>query len=152
MSDLIKCPVCGGTKCEQVSGNNYRCLYCGSNFVVDSPVQEQKAEPQQQPTKPQQPVQPQQPAQPQVIYVQTQPQISEPRKARIANRNRVATILLALFLGGFGIHQFYLGNTGRGILYLLFCWTLIPSLVALFDFFVFLFMSDSEFDQRYNYR
>lgn len=147
MSDLIKCPVCGGTKCEQVSGSNYRCLYCGSNFVVDSPAQEQKTEPQ-----PQQPTQPQQPVQPQVIYVQAQPQVSEPRRARIANRSRVAAILLALFLGGLGIHQFYLGNSGRGILYLLFCWTFIPSLVALYDFFVFLFMSDSEFDQRYNYR
>ncbi|MBX9704718.1 MAG: NINE protein, partial [Gammaproteobacteria bacterium] len=34
-------------------------------------------------------------------------------------RNRIVAALLAIFLGGFGIHKFYLGKTGQGILYLL---------------------------------
>ena len=33
-------------------------------------------------------------------------------------------ILLALFLGGLGAHRFYMGQTGLGILYLVFFWTL----------------------------
>lgn len=47
--------------------------------------------------------------------------------------NKVAYVLLALFLGGLGIHKFYAGKTGMGILYLVFCWTLIPAIVALVE-------------------
>lgn len=44
---------------------------------------------------------------------------------------KVTYVLLALFLGGLGIHNFYAGKAGLGILYLVFCWTLIPSFAAL---------------------
>ncbi len=44
--------------------------------------------------------------------------------------NKMAYGLLAIFLGGFGIHHFYAGKTGAGILSLLFCWTFIPAIVA----------------------
>ena len=39
-------------------------------------------------------------------------------------------VLLSLFLGGFGAHRFYLGETTAGLLYLLFCWTTIPSFIG----------------------
>jgi TM2 domain-containing membrane protein YozV len=64
-------------------------------------------------------------------------------------RNRILAALLAFFLGGFGVHKFYLGQIGLGILYLLFCWTLIPVIVALIEFLIFLFMSDEEFNRKY---
>jgi TM2 domain-containing membrane protein YozV len=53
------------------------------------------------------------------------------------NSKKDATIgvLLALFLGGLGIHKFYLGQSGAGVLYLLFCWTFIPALIAFFESF-----------------
>lgn len=44
--------------------------------------------------------------------------------------NKLAYVLFALFLGGFGIHNFYAGKIGLGILYLVFCWTLIPGIAA----------------------
>lgn len=44
--------------------------------------------------------------------------------------NKLAYVLLALFLGGFGIHNFYAGKTGQGILFLLFFWTTIPAIIA----------------------
>lgn len=47
------------------------------------------------------------------------------------NVSKVAYVLLALFLGGLGIHNFYAGKTGLGILYLVFCWTFIPAIAAL---------------------
>ena len=65
-------------------------------------------------------------------------------------KSKSTTVLLAFFLGGIGMHHFYLGQTKRGLLYLLFCLTFIPALFALFDFFRFLFMSDDTFNSRYN--
>ncbi len=65
-------------------------------------------------------------------------------------KSKLTTVLLAFFLGGLGIHRFYLGQNGIGILYLVFCWTFIPSLIALIDFFVFLFMSEYRFNSKYN--
>ncbi len=50
-------------------------------------------------------------------------------------KDNVVAILLAIFLGGFGAHHFYMGKTGLGVLYLLFCWTLIPSIIALIECF-----------------
>ncbi len=50
-------------------------------------------------------------------------------------KNPTTAVLLALFLGGLGIHKFYLGQTGLGILYLIFCWTYIPSFIALIEAF-----------------
>jgi TM2 domain-containing membrane protein YozV len=66
-------------------------------------------------------------------------------------KSKTTATLLAFFLGGFGFHQFYLGNTKSGIFYLIFFWTLIPSFFALYDFFLFLFMSKDTFNMRYNY-
>jgi|SRR5580692_6168312 TM2 domain-containing membrane protein YozV len=50
-------------------------------------------------------------------------------------RDEVIGILLALFLGGFGIHHFYLRNTGLGILYCCFCWTPIPWILGFIECF-----------------
>ena len=51
-----------------------------------------------------------------------------------ANKKSVTTgVILALFLGGLGIHKFWLGSTGMGLLYLIFCWAFIPAIVAIID-------------------
>lgn len=63
--------------------------------------------------------------------------------------NRVTAALFALLLGGFGAHKFYLGRIGMGILYFVFCWTAIPSLVALFEGISYLVSTDEEFRQRH---
>lgn len=65
-------------------------------------------------------------------------------------KNRIVAAMLALFLGGLGAHRFYLGQTGMGIFYLLFCWTFIPSIIAFFEAIAFLVTSDEAFNQKYN--
>jgi TM2 domain-containing membrane protein YozV len=65
-------------------------------------------------------------------------------------KNRGIAIVLALFLGGFGIHKFYLGQVKTGMTYLLFCWTGIPLILSIFDFFVLLFTGNKKFHKKYD--
>lgn len=63
-------------------------------------------------------------------------------------KNRITAALLAILLGGLGIHKFYLGKSGQGVLYLLFCWTGIPAVVGLVEGILYLTQSDEEFRQK----
>lgn len=42
-------------------------------------------------------------------------------------------IILALLLGGFGIHKLYEGMPFKFIIYLVFSWTLIPAFIAFLE-------------------
>jgi TM2 domain-containing membrane protein YozV len=64
-------------------------------------------------------------------------------------RSKSSAGLLALFLGGIGVHKFYLGRGGMGVVYLLFCWTFIPSIVAFIEALVLFGMSEAEFARKY---
>lgn len=50
-------------------------------------------------------------------------------------RDEVVGIVLALFLGTFGAHHFYLRRTGLGILYCCFFWSGIPALLGFIECF-----------------
>ncbi|MDR3632273.1 MAG: GYF domain-containing protein [Isosphaeraceae bacterium] len=65
-------------------------------------------------------------------------------------KNKVSAALFAFFLGGLGMHKFYLGAWGWGIIYLLTFWTFIPAIIALIEFIMFLAISDRAFDEKYN--
>lgn len=45
--------------------------------------------------------------------------------------NKVAYCIIALLVGGFGIHCFYANRIGQGVCMLLFFWTGIPAIIAL---------------------
>ena len=66
-----------------------------------------------------------------------------------SGKNRIAAALFAVFLGGLGIHKFYLGRVVQGILYLLFCWTFIPAFIGLIEGIIYLTMSDVAFAEKY---
>ena len=51
-------------------------------------------------------------------------------------KDELVGVLLAFFLGTFGAHRFYMGQTGLGILYLLFFWTGIPAIVGFIECFL----------------
>lgn len=67
-----------------------------------------------------------------------------------SGRSRMTAALLALFLGGIGAHKFYLGQSTMGIVYLLFCWTFIPAVVALVEGLMLLAMSEQAFVDKYS--
>ncbi len=67
----------------------------------------------------------------------------------MGNPNRVVAALLAILLGSFGIHKFYLGEIGWGIAYLLFSWTFLPGLVGIIEGILYLCMTDDQFQHRY---
>lgn len=50
-------------------------------------------------------------------------------------KNPSVALGFCFFLGGLGAHHFYLGNTGKGLVYALLCWTFIPGIFALFECF-----------------
>lgn len=136
-TELVKthpCPQCGRTVND---GASY-CPECGAyQYAGPDP----KAQPQQI-------------VQPQIVYVQqpqSQPQMNNGR-IRLHDRSKTVAALLAFFLGGLGIHKFYLGQIGMGVLYLLFCWTWIPSIIAFVEFIIYLCTSDADFDAKYNYQ
>ncbi len=66
------------------------------------------------------------------------------------NKSRIAAGVLALLIGGFGVHKFYCGHIGFGILYLLFFWTFIPAIIALIEGILYLTCQNDElFTQKY---
>ncbi len=66
-----------------------------------------------------------------------------------SDKNRVTAGVLAILLGVFGIHKFYLNRPLEGLLYLLFSWTTIPTLLGLIDGITYLSMSDADFAYKY---
>ena len=123
MSNL--CPQCGAP----VDANASKCEYCGA--VIAHPKQQQTV------------------SQPQTIYVQ-QPVNNE--RANWPFKSKIAAGILALLLGGLGLHKFYLGQTGKGILYLIFCWTYIPGILGLVEGITILCSNDENFQIKYKCR
>lgn len=78
--------------------------------------------------------------------------------AGAGEKSKIAAGLLALFLGGLGIHKFYLGNNGAGIIMLLvflfgFLLLGIPSwiiaIIALIEAIIYFTKSDDDFYDIY---
>jgi TM2 domain-containing membrane protein YozV len=69
------------------------------------------------------------------------------------DRNKYIAALIAFVLGPFGVHRFYLGRTGTGILMLVLSCTVVGLLIsapwAFIDMIRYLVMSDREFASRY---
>ncbi len=64
-------------------------------------------------------------------------------------KDKVVAGILGIIVGGFGVHKFYLGDIGLGILYLVFCWTGIPAIIGLIEGILYLVASDEEFQRKY---
>lgn len=65
-------------------------------------------------------------------------------------REKHIATLLALFLGSFGLHHFYLGAPKKGAIYLLFCWTFVPLFLGILEALLLFFRHQDDFDLQYN--
>ena len=65
-------------------------------------------------------------------------------------RTKTMAFWLALCLGTFGAHKFYLGDKARGFAYVLLCWTLIPLVVSIYEAILIAQMSRVSFNLAYN--
>jgi TM2 domain-containing membrane protein YozV len=63
--------------------------------------------------------------------------------------SKAALLLITFFLGGIGGHKFYTGRWVQGVLYFLFFWTLIPSIVALIEFIVYASTDSARLNEKY---
>lgn len=81
---------------------------------------------------------------------QMEPPAAQSSSVNLATKDKTIAIILTLLLGWLGIHKFYLGENILGVFYLIFCWTLIPALISIFDLIHLLMMKDGEFDEKYN--
>ena len=118
------CPQCGAP----LDATAAVCKYCGAEL----PVQTQYQAPQYTP--------PQAPQYAPPVY--TSP-------VNTSGKSKTAAGVLAILLGGIGVHKFYLGKVGMGILYLLFCWTYIPAIIGLIEGIIYLTSSQEKFDSKY---
>ena len=104
---MANCPNCGAPL------DNGKCNYCGY-AEQQQPVQQLRPVQQQAPQPYQQTVYRQAPPPPQVIthniYIENGPGYSPKSKG--------LTFVFAFFFGGLGIHRFYVGKIGTGILWL----------------------------------
>ena len=133
------CPQCGAP----IDPGATECKFCGEKFTTQQAAQQ--IQPQQ--------VYIQQP-QPQVVIQQAAPQ---PVYVTGINpswpvKSKVVAGVLAILLGGVGIHTFYLGKIGQGILYLCFCWTGIPGVLGLIEGIIYLCSNDENFQLKYHVR
>lgn len=124
---LIKCNECG----KQVSDKALSCPGCGNPLDEEKKAANTMAEVKPKP--------------PRENKVMTPAPV-----VVVAPKSKGLAILLALLLGGLGAHKFYLGQPWWGVLYLVFVWTFIPSIIALIDAIIYLFTSDASFQEAYS--
>ena len=59
--------------------------------------------------------------------------------------SRTTAGILALLLGGLGVHKFYCKKVGLGFLYLIFCWTFVPAVIAFVEAIIYFTQDDRIF-------
>jgi len=110
------------------------CKYCGADIVVQPQFSTQQQAPHYTPPK---------------APIYTQQQVYPPNNVDIYEKSKTVAGVLAIFLGAMGIHKFYLGHIGMGIVYMMFCWTCIPSIIGIVEGIIYLTSTDEQFYIKY---
>ena len=64
------------------------------------------------------------------------------------NPNKIAAGVLNILLGDIGVGHFYTGQTLRGILDIVFCWTGVPGVIGLIEGIIWLCEDDDAWAER----
>lgn len=133
MSNLQQrsCFQCGAP----LDGNASSCKFCGAEIAQPQPQQHVQ--------------QPQHTQQTQQYTYQQSPQQYSYQPAYSSGKSKTVAGVLAILLGGLGIHKFYLRRPVMGIIYILFCWTYIPSIIGAIEGIVYLSSSEQVFEEKY---
>ena len=140
MANVYKCPQCGNAFTSQQEVSRVHCPYCGNEYDTagnQQPPQFNQGNTQQQ-------------------YGYQQPYRSNDVFAEgPSGKSRGIAALLAIFLGAFGIHYFYLGKTTPGVVFLVatliscFILSAVTGIVALIQGILMLCMSQQDFENKY---
>ena len=66
----------------------------------------------------------------------------------LTTKSNVTAGILAILLGSFGAHKFYMGKSSQGILYLVFFWTFIPFIIGVIEGIQYLAEGQERFSER----
>ena len=69
--------------------------------------------------------------------------------ARAPSGKKVPAGVLAILLGGLGVHKFYLGYTGTGVIQLLLGCCGVGGILGIIEGIIYLTKTDEEFDRMY---
>jgi len=75
--------------------------------------------------------------------------LHQPREKSPITQHRHTTAALAICLGTFGAHKFYLNKNWMGAVYAVFFWTAIPTLVSIVEGLIYLSTSDARWQHAY---
>ena len=67
-----------------------------------------------------------------------------------SKKNKYIAAFLAIFLGSFGLHKFYLGKVFWGLMYLFFFWSVVPMIIGIFEGIYYLLLSNQSFEAKYS--
>ena len=123
------CSQCGAA----LEGDSKFCKYCGTNNGINEETNNQSQ--YQEP-----------------VYSRPTMQSAETVGTKVPVKSKVTAGILAILLGGLGIHKFYLGKIFQGILYILFCWTYIPAIIGVIEGIIYLTKSDEAWAEKVGYR
>ena len=121
------CTRCGGP----TDGITENCKYCGERLPVSAAMNRTSVAPVAKPAM-------------QTYTYHIDPNVNP----SLPLKSKTVAGLLGIFLGGFGIHKFYLGRTRRGIVYLLFFWTYIPAYIGFIEGLIYLLQNEHNFQVK----